>query len=118
MKKNVEFQLASNGLVGFETAFGLAVTKLVQTNELTLSDLVRLMSAAPAKILHIPGGNLSEGSLADITLCDLHERWVVDPNSFQSKAKNTPFGGFELTGRVKYTMVGGRIVVEDSKVCV
>jgi dihydroorotase len=116
-EKNREFELAANGLVGFETAFGLACTQLVRPGILALSDLARLMSAAPARILGIPGGSLTEGGVADITLCDPAESWVVDPAAFHSKAKNTPFGGYALTGRAKLTMVDGRIVMENGAIC-
>lgn len=109
-EKNVEFALAANGLVGFETAFSLAVTHLVKPGYLTLEQLVDRMSLAPSKMLGIPKGTLSEGADADITLVDLNEDYVVDINEFKSKSKNSPYNGHKLTGKVKYTIVGGNVV--------
>jgi dihydroorotase len=72
------------------------------------------MSAAAARILNLPGGNLSPGAPADITVFDPDTTWIVDPEKFVSKGKNTPFGGTELTGRATMTIVGGEIVWEEA----
>lgn len=105
--KDVEFNLAANGISGLETAFSLAYTYLVETGEMTLSELSYKMSARPAEILGVEAGKLEKGALADITLVDLNESWTVDKNAFRSKGKNTPFDGKTLKGRVKYTFVDG-----------
>lgn len=105
--KDVEFNLAANGISGLETAFPLAYTYLVETGEMTLSELSYKMTAKPAEILGIDAGKLEEGAVADITLVDLAESRKVDKNAFRSKGKNTPFDGKTLKGVVKYTFVGG-----------
>lgn len=105
--KDVEFNLAANGISGLETAFPLAYTYLVETGEMTLSELSYKMTARPAEILGIEAGKLEEGAVADITLVDLAESRKVDKNAFRSKGKNTPFDGKTLKGVVKYTFVGG-----------
>ncbi len=98
-QKNVEFSLAANGISGFETAFPLAYTNLVRTGVLTLEELVLRMSSIPAEILGIEGGVLAEGALADVTLVDENASYVIDPADFVSKGKNSPFGGFAVSGR-------------------
>jgi dihydroorotase len=70
------------------------------------------MSAAPARILNLEGGKIAEGEVADITLVNLEESFVVDPQKFVSKGKNNPFGGYKLDGVVKYTIVDGAIKYE------
>jgi dihydroorotase len=67
------------------------------------------MTINPAKILGIPKGTLTVGADADVTIIDPKQKWIVDPNTFRSKSKNTPFGGWELTGRATHTIVGGRV---------
>lgn len=107
--KDVEFNLAANGISGLETAFALAYTCLVDSGEITLADLSRLMTARPAEILGIDAGAVEKGALADIVLVDVKEKWTVDKNKFLSKGKNTPFDGREVKGRVKYTFVNGEL---------
>ena len=68
------------------------------------------MSCQPARAFHRPGGTLTEGTVGDVTVFDAEERWVVDPAAFLSKSRNTPFSGWELTGRPRMTIVEGRIV--------
>lgn len=105
--KFVEYNYAANGISGFETAFALAYTFLVKAGELSIAALNRLMSVNPRKILGIDRGD------ADFTVVDLSERWVIDPEKFVSKGKNSPFKGFAVYGKVKYTVVGGKIAYED-----
>ncbi len=107
--KNVEYNLAAFGISGIETSLGFAVTYLYKTGVLTLPELAEKMSAAPAKILGLQGGKIAEGEVADITIVDLNEKWTVDPAKFVSKGKNSPFGGYELYGAVKYTIVDGEV---------
>ena len=68
------------------------------------------MSTSPARLLGIPGGTLEPGVPADILLFDPEETWTVEPDRLHSKSRNTPFKGMKLTGRVRYTLLGGRIV--------
>ncbi len=112
-EKNVEFELAPNGIVGFETALPLALTYLVKPGILTMNQLVDKMSAKPAEILKINKGDIRTGADADLVLVNLNEEYIIDPDEFLCKSKNTPFGGFRVYGRVKYTFVGGKIVYND-----
>ncbi len=107
--KNVEYNLASFGISGIETSFGFAITYLYKTGVLTLPQLAQKMAYAPAEILGLDGGELKEGGVADVMIADLDEKWTVDPQKFVSKGKNSPFGGYELFGVVKYTIVDGEI---------
>jgi dihydroorotase len=107
--KEREFDDAPNGIIGLETAFGLAVTELVGRGLLTLPELLLRMSTAPARIFNLPAGTLVTGAPADIAVFDPEARWVVRPERFLSKSRNTPFGGRELTGRTELTLVGGRV---------
>jgi dihydroorotase len=68
------------------------------------------MSCAPARVFHLPGGTLRAGAIADVTVFDPTARWTVDPKAFKSKGRNTPYAGRELSGRVRATVVGGRII--------
>lgn len=104
---------APSGMVGLETSLGATLTALYHTGEMDLSDILKKMTFNPACILGIPKGRLSLGGEADFTIFDPNETWTVDPEQFASKGRNTPFAGRELTGKVKYTIVGGKIVYED-----
>jgi dihydroorotase len=110
--KEREFDDAPNGIIGLETAFGLAVTNLVETELLTLSDLINRMSTMPAKIFRLPGGSLRPGAPADVLIADPKARWVVDPAAFFSKSRNSPFGGRQLTGLAEVTIVRGEVVFQ------
>ncbi len=100
------------GIVGSETAFALTVTELVRTGKLTMVQLVERMSASPAKILGIHKGSLAVGMAADITIADTDTAWIIDPEKFYSKGKNTPFTGKEVYGKVYYTIVDGEIAFQ------
>ena len=107
--KNVEYNLAAFGISGIETSFGFAITYLYKAAVLSLNEIAERMSAAPARILNLDGGEIKEGGVADLMIADLDESWVVDPAKFVSKGKNSPFGGYQLDGVVKYTIVDGEI---------
>ncbi|HEX9754471.1 MAG TPA: dihydroorotase [Gemmatimonadales bacterium] len=108
--KEREFDDAPNGIIGLETALGLALRELVARELLTLSELIARMSTIPARIFHLPGGTLAVGAPADVVMFDPAARWIVEPETFQSRSRNTPFSGEELIGRVELTLVDGRIV--------
>ena len=108
-EKNVEYDLAAFGISGIETSFSLSYTHLVKGGVLTLGQLAERMSGAPARILGLEGGVLKEGGVADIMLADLNEKYVIDSRKFVSKGKNTPFNGSEVYGRVKATIVDGKV---------
>ncbi len=98
-EKQVEFQVAPFGIVGLETAIGLAVTELVQKNVLTLPQLVEKFSVNPRRILHLSPVRVAEGEEANLTIFDPVAQWLVAPDYFKSKSKNSPFGGRKLTGK-------------------
>lgn len=114
-EKELEFEMASNGIVGFETALPLAVTELLKENVLTLDGLVEKMSVNPAKILGLNKGSLAVNKCGDITIFNPDEKIVVDVSSFESKSKNSPYNGYELFGKVQYTIVGGKVVVRNGQ---
>lgn len=106
---------APSGMVGLETALGVTLTSLYHTGLMDLSDILRKMTLNPALILRIPKGRLAIGRGADLTVFDPDEEWVVDPASFASKGRNTPFAGRTLKGKVKYTIVDGAIIYQEDK---
>ncbi len=106
--KDVEFDEAAFGMVGLETSLGLSL-KLVSDGILTLDQLIRKMSTAPAMILRIPGGSLKTGAVADVTVIDPAAVWTVDRDRFRSKGRNTPFHGWDMKGQAVMTIVGGEI---------
>ncbi len=112
-EKNCEFALAANGIVGLETSLPLGITYLVDTGILTINELLEKMCVNPANILGLNKGTLSESRPADIVIFDPNEKFTVDVNSFKSKGKNSPYDGYELKGKVKYTIVNGKIVVNQ-----
>jgi len=110
--KEREFDDAPNGIIGLETALGLAVTELVDTGLLGLPELITRMSVMPARIFNLTGGTLAPGTAADVVVFDAEERWVVRPEEFYSKSRNTPFGGRELRGRASATIVRGHLAYQ------
>ena len=111
-EEKADFEKAPNGSIGMETSLAVGITYLVKTGLMTFEELVRKMSVNPAKILGIEAGSLSVGSSADIALVDINEQWTVDVDSLHGKSKNTPFKGMTLTGRVKKTLLDGKVVFE------
>ena len=107
--KNVEYPAAAFGISGIETSFGFAITYLYKAGVLSLNEIADRMSNAPAQILGLDGGEIKEGGVADLMIANLNESWVVDPEQFVSKGKNSPFGGYTLDGVVKYTIVDGDV---------
>jgi len=111
-EKEGEFDRAAFGIVKLETAVGLLMDRLVRPGALPLATLVARLSRDPARLLGLPGGNLAAGAPADLTLLDPDASWTVDPSKFVSRSRNTPFGGWTVTGRPWKTIVGGRVVWE------
>lgn len=110
--KDVEFDLATFGISGFETALALSLT-LVREDILDLKGLLMKMTVNPAKLLGLTAGVIAEGAPADVIVFDPDTEWTVDRNSFASKGKNTPFHGMTLRGRNLFTMVDGKIVFNE-----
>jgi dihydroorotase len=113
-EKNVEFELAPFGVIGLETAFSVCYDRLVRTKVISLSRLLELFSAGPARIFNLPGGTLRAGSLGDVTLIDLNALYAVT-REFASRAANSPFVGETYKGRPVVTVVGG-VVKHDIRV--
>ncbi len=109
--KACEYDEAAFGISGLETALG-ALLALVHANKAPLATLVTALTTRPAQAFSLSAGTLRPGAAADITIFDPHERWTVNPQRFASKGKNTPLAGLTLKGRVRYTILGGRVVYE------
>jgi dihydroorotase len=111
--KKVEYDHAANGIVGLETAVALCLDRLVGKGLVDLPQLVGLLSTNPARVLDLPGGTLAPGAPGDVTVLDLGRKRQVDPSRFQSKGRNTPFGGWILKGWPVATVVGGKLAWDD-----
>lgn len=98
--------------MGLETAFPLLYTHLVLTGELTLAQLIDRMTRIPAQRFELPLGGPVEGSSADLAVIDLDEERTIDPESFASKGKNTPFAGWKVKGWPVMTLVDGKVIWE------
>ena len=113
-EKNVELSKAPNGIIGFETALPAEIMNLVDPGHIDYLNLVRLTSYTPSKLLHIDNerGSIETGKMADITIFDPNEEYVYTKDMIVSKSKNSPFIGKTLKGKVKYTIVNGKVVYE------
>ncbi len=111
-----DLKKGASGFVGLENALGALITKLVHPGIISLKELVRKMSTNPARIFKINGGSLAVGMPADIAIIDLNKEWTVDVEKFESKARNCPFNGWKLTGQVVTTLVGGKVIVDNSQI--
>ena len=104
---------APSGITGLETALALGITSLVNKGHLTVVQLMEKMSLNPARLYHLECGRLEEGRPADLVIFDPEKTWIVKAEEFASKAANSPFIGTELTGKVVYTICGGKVVYEE-----
>jgi dihydroorotase len=107
----VEFEAVPFGIVGLETAVPLTLDRLFHGGALTLPEAIQKFTAGPAKVLGLPGGTLEKGAPGDVTLLDPEREYEVIPEKFESRARNTPFGGEKLRGCAVATVVGGKIVM-------
>ncbi len=116
--KDVEYDFAPFGIAGLETTLPLLLDELAsgRIKELTLSMLVEKLSTAPARILGVEGGSLKPGSPADITIVDPGRSFIVNPDNWYSKSRNTPFAGRQLKGAPVYTILSGEIVMKEGVV--
>lgn len=110
-EKAKDIKDAPSGMIGLETSLALGITNLVKTGELELIDLLEKMTINPAMLYHLNAGRITEGGPADLVLFDPDKKWTVEDH-FYSKANNSPFIGMELTGKVQYTICGGKIVYQ------
>lgn len=101
------------GIVGLETSVALTITNLVKPGHITPMQMAAKMSYNPARVLGIDKGTLEVGKTADVTIINPEEEWVINPDDFVSKGKNTPFGGQKVSGKVKYTILNGKVVYHD-----
>jgi dihydroorotase len=110
-EKQVEFERASFGITGLETALALAITKLHREQKIPLTRIVELFTSGPARVFDFPGrGSLARGSFADVTILDPKKRWTFEAAKSRSLSRNTPFDGWQFVGKVVATIVGGRVV--------
>ena len=115
-EKLVEFDRAPFGIVGLETAVSICLDRLVHAGHVSLSRLVELLAVNPARVLGVPGGALTVGAPADITVLAPEQIVTIEATTFRSLARNTPFDGWTLHGGVAATMVGGRTVYVNKTV--
>ncbi len=109
-EKMVEFDRAPFGIVGLETAVSIVLDRLVHSGRIPVRRMIELLSVNPAAVMHLPGGALSEGAAADITIIDPDAAVTIRAAGLQSKSRNTPFEGWQLRGGVVATIVGGRVL--------
>jgi dihydroorotase len=109
-EKQVEFDRAPFGITGLETAVSLCFDRLVHAGRITIPRMIELLTVNPARVINVPGGSLSEGAPADISILAPELTVTVSAQSMRSKSKNTPFDGWRLRGGVAATLVGGRSV--------
>ena len=113
VEDKADFVSAPNGSIGMETSLAVGITCLVKRGLLSFEKLVEKMSVNPARILGINAGTLAVGAPADIALVDLDEDWVIDVDKLHGKSKNTPFKSRRLCGKVKKTILGGKVVFDE-----
>jgi len=113
-EKDMEFERAAFGITGLETALGLALTKLWRDKRIPLSRIVELFTSGPARCFDLRGrGSLTAGCFADVTVFDPKKKWTFEAAKSLSRSRNTPFDGWQLTGKVVATILGGRIVYPE-----
>jgi len=115
-EKDCEFDAAPNGIIGLESSLAATLGTLYHSGRMSLRDVIALMTHKGAAICKLEAGTLSAGANADICLFDPDETWTVDAEKFQSKARNCPWHGRKLKGRVKSTYVGGRLVYDGEAI--
>ncbi len=109
-EKEVEFDAAPNGMIGLETAFGIVMTELVAKGYLSLVQAVEKLTANPAKVFGLPGGQLKAGHPADIAIFDPNHTWAFRATEGFSKSINSPFDGWNFKGKVTSTLLGGKVI--------
>ncbi len=114
-EKNTSMKKAPFGIVGLETAACLTYSELVMEGYLTPMQMATKMSYNPARIIGIDRGNIEPGKVADIVIFNPKKTYTIDKNKFASKGKNTPFHGRKVTGKVRATLVDGRVIYEDKE---
>ncbi|MCM8765257.1 MAG: dihydroorotase [Candidatus Omnitrophica bacterium] len=113
-EKDTEFEQASFGIIGLETALGITLKELVETKIITLSQLVERMVLYPAKIVGMEKGTIDIGEPAEFIILDLHKSWKVEKEKIVSKSKNTPFLNWTLPGVIEYVFAKGKMVLGNT----
>jgi dihydroorotase len=108
-KKMRELDQAPFGIIGLETLLPITILGLIEPGHLSWPEVIRKLTINPARLLGIPKGTLRPGADADVTIIDPNVRWTIDPESFRSKSRNTPYGGWEVRGRAHTVIVGGEV---------
>ncbi len=106
--RELDYDHAPFGVIGLETAVGVAISVLYHTSGLSLSRIVEMLTTGPARAFSLQGGSLKEGASADVTIFGPDRKSTVDLSRFKSKSRNTPFAGWKLRGNVVETLIGGR----------
>ena len=110
-EREQEFERAPNGITGLETALALAITQLHRDHKIPLTRIVELFTAGPARVFDLRGrGSLAKNNFADVTIFDPKKRWTFEASQSRSLSHNTPFDGWQLTGKVVATIVSGKIM--------
>ena len=107
-EKKRSITAAPSGIIGLETSLALGITSLVRPGHLSLMQLLEKMTINPARLYHLPAGQITEGAPADLVLFDPEEKWT--PTEYASLSSNSPFTGWELYGKIKATVCRGLIV--------
>ncbi len=115
-EKDREFDFAPNGILGLETALAVTLDVLVRQSRFKLPAVIDLMTRKAAGILGLPAGTLADGAAADVCLFDPAEKWTYDAKAGFSKSSNSPWSGRTLTGRVKTTIVDGKVIFDGGKI--
>jgi dihydroorotase len=115
-EKDVELDHAPFGMLGLETALAVVLEVLVHSRRMPLPQVLALLTHKPAALVKLPAGALAHGAAADVTLIDLDEKWTCEPTRSFSRSRNTPWRGRSFRGRVRTTVVGGRIVYDSGKI--
>ena len=115
-EKDKEFDYAPNGILGLETALPISLEILVRKNKFKLPYVIDLLTRKPANLLKLEAGTLAVGAPADICLFDPDEKWLYDAKAGFSKSSNSPWHGQTLQGRVKTTIVDGKVVFHQGKI--
>ena len=102
------------GIIGLETSLALGITSLVRPGHLSLMQLLEKMTVNPAELYHLPRGRIEIGKAADLVLFDPEEHWT--PTEYRSMSSNSPFTGWKLFGKVKYTLCRGEIIYRDTEI--
>lgn len=115
-EKDKEFDFAPNGILGLETALPVTLSVLVREAKMKLPRVIDLMTRRPAELLGLQAGTLAEDAVADICLFDPEEEWLYDASAGFSKSSNSPWNGEKLRGRVKTTIVNGKVVYDGKRI--